>query len=484
MSQPVVSAIVMAAGKGTRLKSETPKVLHALFGRPLLAWVLEGLSQAKLSVQQTLVVVGHQKNQVNDILRQLAVDFTSVNLGASVTQEPQLGTGHAIQQVKAGCSKDALKTLDATSVLILSGDVPLLTAQSLERLVDAHVSGACDLSLLVAHLDNPSGYGRVLMQPGTQPGEKRVEKIVEEKDASPVEKLVMTVNTGIYCLNWKTISPLLDLLSANNAQGEFYLTDVIALAVERGLKVNAVHLDDALEMCGINHRLDLSLCHEILHQRTVARLMDNGVTVLQPASSMLSPQIQVGADTVIYPGCTMGGAITIGKGCEIGPQVTLTGPVHIGDNSRVLHSVIKNTVIGSRTSVGPFAHLRDGAVLSDEVRIGNFVEVKNTEIASGSNAAHLAYLGDATLGSGVNIGAGTIIANYDPIRKQKHHTVIENDVKIGCNSVLVSPVTVAEGACVAAGSVITHNVSPWSLAIARGRQQELADWVKKVKSTV
>ena len=471
-----VSAIVMAAGKGTRLKSKTPKVLHQLFGQPLLGWVLESLQSLSQSIKirNTWVIVGHEREQVNRGLECMALSYPDIHLQTSVVQEPQLGTGHAVQQVKNAVSKIS------GPVLILSGDVPLLRTESLQSLIEQFDKSESDLTLMAAHLDSPAGYGRVLVDPESQ----QVQKIVEEKDASPVEKLVTLVNTGIYCIRWETIAPLLDKLSSNNAQGEFYLTDVIAHAVENGLKVTWTQLDDPLEMCGINQRLDLSICHEVLHQRAVANLMQQGVTFLHPGSTLISPKAKIAPDTVVYPGCVIDSDVVVGENCEIGPHTTLKGKIRIGDNCQVVQSYMSNTTVEDHCYIGPFAHLRDQSIISHHVRVGNFVEVKNATIGHHSAAAHLAYLGDVTLGVDVNIGAGTIVANFDPIRDLKHRSTLEDGSKIGCNSVIVSPVTVSERACVAAGSVITQDVESWDLAIARGRQSVIPGWVKKIKESM
>lgn len=460
-----MNAIILAAGQGTRLKSPTPKVLHKLFGKSLLERVLRTLE--KVSIQQVYLVLGHGRTEVQSAVQ-------SWNLSCPifpVVQEPQLGTGHAVQQVKLA----AANTLNG-DVLIATGDAPLFTPDSLQALIETHRQSGNALSLLVADLESPTGYGRVLTDGG------RILGIVEEKDACPEEKAVKTVNTGVYCIDWETISPLLDKISSQNAQGEFYLTDVVALAVAERLPVGGVWLKDSREMLGVNSRADLALCHQVLNIRTQADLMAAGVTILDPGQTMISPEVQIGQDSVIYPGCYLEGDILVGSRCEIGPQTTLVGRVSIGDDSSVIHSRVKDSTIGSGTTVGPFAHLRDGTALSDHVRVGNFVEVKNTRISHHSNAAHLAYLGDADLGSEVNMGAGSITANYDPIRDTKHKTVIEDGVKVGCNAVLVAPLTVSHDSCVAAGSVITKNVDPWDLAIARPKQTQIPQWVAKIKN--
>lgn len=466
MDQAALNVIVLAAGKGTRLKSETPKVLHSLFEKPLIERVLGSVADLKamgLPVSQTVVVVGHERQQVEAALSGL--DFIETR---TVIQEPQLGTGHAVQMVRQA---DGIQ-LDG-DVLVLSGDVPLLSVASLRDLITHHRQMQNELTVLTAELDNPTGYGRVISDGG------QVRKIVEEKDASPEEKQVRAVNAGVYCFRWTVIAPLLDHLSADNAQGEFYLTDVVSMAVNKDMQVGAVQLVDALEMAGINHRLDLSVCHEILNQQTQARLLDEGVSILNPTSTMISPEVRIGRDTVIYPGCYLAGDIRIGEGCRIGPHTTMLGQVTVGDRAEVVQSHLRDSRVAEASFIGPFAHLRDGADIGRHVKIGNFVEVKNASIGEDSFASHLAYVGDATVGRDVNLGAGSITANFDAVRGTKHRTVVEDKAKVGSNAVLVAPVTVHEGALVAAGSVITRDVSPYDLAIARGRQTEIAGWVKK-----
>ncbi len=459
-------AVILAAGKGTRLKSELPKVLHPLFGKPLLLRVLDTLNC--LNVEEACVIVGHGREQVAEALN---ADEAACAVRA-VVQEPQLGTGHALLQVRQKLTDWAGY---AGNVLILSGDVPLLEAATLQGLLDTHAAQGNDLTLLAATMPNPFGYGRVITEGDS------VRRIVEQKDATEAEKLVQLINTGIYCLNWAKISPLLDRLSNNNAQGEFYLTDVILLAVQAGFRVGAARLDDPDEVLGVNSRADLAQCHEVLNRRTLNRLMAEGVTIVHPASTLIAPEVSIGADSTVLPGCYLQGKISIGKRCVIGPHTTMSGVVAIEDEVKVVHSMVRDARIGSFTNIGPFAQLRDGVEISHHVNIGNFVEVKKTRIDHHTNAAHLAYLGDATLGAEVNIGAGTITANYDPIRDIKEQTVIEDGAKVGSNSVLIAPVTVGQNASVAAGSVITKNVQAWDLAIARGRQVEISGWVKRVK---
>lgn len=466
MPQNSFKAVVLAAGKGTRLKSERPKVLHALFGKPLLMRVLDTLGG--LEVDEACVIVGHGREQVQQALDAYEARYAI----RTVVQEPQLGTGHALLQVRQKLSDWRDFQGD---VLILSGDVPLLTPETLRNLLAVHQQSQNDLTVLVATLANPFGYGRVITSGQT------VLRVVEQKDANEAERQVQTINTGVYCLNWAQISPLLEQLSSDNAQGEFYLTDVIALAVQAGYRVGLSHLDDPDEVLGVNARTDLAQCHAVLNARTLNRLMADGVTILHPGSTFIAPEVQIGPDSTILPGCYLQGEITIGKRCLIGPHTTMSGMVQVADDVKIMQSVVRDSRIGDFTSVGPFAQLRDGVDISHHVNIGNFVEIKKSRVDHHTNAAHLAYLGDAQLGSDVNIGAGTITANYDPVRDVKERTLIADGAKVGSNSVLVAPVSVGENASVAAGSVITKDVKPWNLAIARGRQVEITDWVKRAK---
>jgi bifunctional UDP-N-acetylglucosamine pyrophosphorylase/glucosamine-1-phosphate N-acetyltransferase len=468
-SDQAVDLIVLAAGKGTRLKSDRPKVLHSLFGKPLLHHVLEAFEA--LPIGQALAVVGHERQQVCNALESWRLPFPV----RTIVQDPPAGTGDAVR-----CVARSQTPPQARDVIIAAGDVPLLKSASLQQLLSTHREQANHLTLVAAQLDNPTGYGRVIVNLET--GEAK--EIVEEKDATPAQKAVRLVNAGLYCWDWQAVSPLLEHLTAGNAQQEFYLTDIVSLAAAEGLKVGVMLLEDALEMTGVNSRQDLAECHQLLNERTQARLMAEGVQIIAPQATWIGPNVEIGADTVVYPGCYLEGEISIGRHCAIGPHTQLGGRVRIGDRVTVAHSVVRDAEIAEDAWVGPFAHLRDGVSVSHHVKIGNFVEVKNTSLGDRAAAAHLAYLGDARLGADVNIGAGTITANYDPIREAKHQTIIEDRAKVGSNSVLIAPVTIGEDASVAAGSVITKDVAPWDLAIARGRQTAISNWVKKTRASV
>lgn len=465
-SKQSLSAIVMAAGKGTRLKSKLPKVLQPLLGKTLIHRVLE--VTAELAVSQCFVIVGHQHDVVRESLQSVPMPF-SID---TVLQQPQLGTGHAVMQVKAQCNDK----LSGQDVLILSGDVPLLTKETLQSLVNQHRQNGHQLTLLAASVAKPTGYGRVILNDKNQ-----LTAIVEEKDASEAQRQITLINAGVYCINWQTVAPLLDKLSDSNAQGEFYLTDLIGLGQAEGFSMGVSVIDDVAEITGINNRKDLAEAHRLLNQKTLNTLLDNGVTIIDPISTWIAPEVTIESDTTIYPGCYLTGNVSVAGNCTIGPATTLTGNVSVGHSSSVIQSQVVDSTIGQDCIVGPFAHLRNQAVLQNQVRVGNFVEVKNSTIDSDTNVSHLSYIGDAALGKEVNVGAGTITANYNAITNTKHQTVLKDGVKVGSNAVFVAPVTVNEHATIAAGSVITEEVAANALAITRPKQANIDGWVLKKK---
>lgn len=464
-------AIVLAAGQGKRLKSNLPKVLHALLGQTVVERVLNGLASVHntgLKWDEVVVVLGHQADQVQTYIERLSLPFKV----KFVLQTQQLGTGHAVQQVAK-----TLNYPESTRVLITCGDMPLLTPETYEGILSQHdVEDA--LSVLAVNTSDPDGYGRVFFDPETL----GVTEIIEHKDASEKQRQNPWVNAGVYVANWAALCEQLDNLKNNNQQGEYYLTDVVGLLVQKNKRVKAYTECESDEMIGINSREDLAVASLLLTEKANQALLENGVSLV--GESTIAPEVKIGKDTTILPNCYIVGAVEIGDNCTIGPNTTLVGPVKIGNHCQVLHSVLQNNVvIGNDNYIGPFAHLRDQAEVDAFCKVGNFVEVKQTRIGHHSNAAHLCYLGDAQIGSNVNMGAGSIIANYDPILDEKHETVIEDDVKVGCNSTLVSPVVLGEGSCVAAGSVITEDVSADDLAIARSKQSASKNWVSRKKST-
>lgn len=419
-----IKSVILAAGKGTRMKSETPKVLHKIFENPLLGYVLDNV---KNIVSESFVIVGHHAEEVTDFVQK---NYSS---SKTVLQTPQLGTGHAVSMV---CPY--LENFKG-QVVILCGDTPLITEKTISEFIDFHNSVNSDITVMSTIFDNPTNYGRIIREENNS-----LKCIVEEKDATPEQKTVKEVNAGIYCLNWDKIKDVFSQLTSNNAQGEYYLTDIISWGKEKGLNVNAYILKNSDEIYGINSRQNLATATKIMKLRKLENLMASGVTIVDPESTWISEDTQIGADTIIYPSTYIEGVNKIGKNCKI----------------------------------GPCAHLRGGVEVADNCKIGNFVELKKAKIDHNTNVGHLSYIGDSELGARVNIGAGTITANYNPLTKEKSKTVLKDDVKIGSNTVLVAPVTVEEGANVGALSVITKNISAWSLALTRSPLRVISDWVK------
>ena len=423
----MIKSIILAAGKGTRMKSDTPKVLHTIFDKTLVGYVIDAVNNTGLA-DENFVIVGHQAERVEEYINK------NYDNAKCVLQSPQLGTGHAVSM-----ALPYLKDFDG-EVIILCGDTPLITSETIKEFVEYHRENKSDLTVMSAIFENPTNYGRIIRN---QDGS--LNSIVEEKDATPEQKAVKEINAGIYCINWAKIKPAFNELTSNNAQGEYYLTDIIKWGNEKNLSVNAYTLKNNEEIFGINSKTHLAEATKMLNNKIVQKHLDNGVQIIDPATTWISPETEIGADTVIYPSCYINGKNKIGKHCKI----------------------------------GPFAHLRGDVVLEDYVKIGNFVEVKKTTIKSHTNACHLTYLGDSEIGSNVNIGAGTITANYNPLTKVKSKTIIKDNVKIGSNSVLVAPVTIEEGANVGAVGVITKNIPEWSLAITRSPLKLIEGWVKK-----
>lgn len=455
MSQDLI-AIVMAAGKGTRMKSDLPKVLHPIAGEPLLGHVL--LRVDRLGVQGTHVIVGHGGDQVR---KMLPAGVTAVE------QREQLGTGHAMMQVAP-----ALEGFGGT-VLILSGDVPLLGDATLRALLDQHREHKAVLSLLTAHLDDPTGYGRVLRST-----DGKVTGIVEHKDATPDQRAIHEVNLGTYVCSWPHLAAALKGLTPNNAQGEYYLTDAIAHLVNQGLPVASYMTNDIYEGAGVNTRAELARLQAEYNRRTAAYWMAEGVTFVSPDTTIVGPRVTIGRDTVIEPGAIILGNTTIGEHCLVGAYSQLSNCA-LADRVEVLHSYLEDATVGAGTHVGPYARMRAGATLGQDCRIGNFVEVKNSDLADGVKANHLAYMGDASIGKKVNIGCGVITCNYDGTHK--HRTTIEDGVFVGSNSNLVAPLTLHANAFVAAGSTITEDVPADALAIGRGRQVVKEGWSARRK---
>lgn len=419
-----IKSIILAAGKGTRMKSQTPKVLHEIYGKTLLGYVLDSVKNITC---ENFVIVGHHAEEVEQYVNK---NYENVK---TVLQSPQLGTGHAVSMA---CPY--LNNYEGL-VLILCGDTPLIQEETLRKFVDFHKANNCDITVMSTIFDNPANYGRIIRE-----ADNTLKCIVEEKDATTEQKAVKEVNAGIYCLNWGKIKLAFSQLTSNNAQGEYYLTDIIEWGKKNSLNVNAYILENNEEIFGINSRMNLAEATKIMTRQVLTKHMVNGVTIVDPDSTWISPDTEIGQDSIIYPSTYIEGKNKIGKNCKI----------------------------------GPCAHLRGGVEVCDNVKIGNFVEVKKSIIKSDTNVGHLSYIGDSELGSNVNIGAGTITANYNAITKAKSKTLIKDNVKIGSNSVLVAPVTIEEGANTGAGTIVTENIPAWSLVLTRSPLKIFTDWVK------
>jgi bifunctional UDP-N-acetylglucosamine pyrophosphorylase/glucosamine-1-phosphate N-acetyltransferase len=463
--QAPTRAIVLAAGEGKRMRSEKPKVLHDILGQAILWRVIDTLD--RLDLEHIHVVIGHGAKEVRTYLSACSWKTpTSIHV-----QEQQLGTGHAVLQVEK-----ALADFDG-NILVVYGDTPLLTVKTLEGLLDEHVNQKADLSLITTIVPDPKGYGRILRSP-----KGPITGIVENKDASLEEKQIKEINPGMYCLRFPQVLPGLHGLSNKNEQGEYYLTDLVSWAVGQNKKLASYVGEDWQELAGINSRVDLAEAAQILNRRTLNQLaLESGVTIVDPASTWISPEVKIGQDTLILPNCWIIGDITIGRSGVVGPGTTIKGTVDVGSGTHIIHSHVEDCRVGDNCRVGPFANLRAGTVLSDEVRIGNFVEVKQSFLGLGAKASHLSYLGDTTVGNDANIGAGTIVANYDHITKLKARTSIGDRASTGSNSVIVAPVSLGDGCFVAAGTVVTKNVPPGALAVGRAQQVHKEGWCESRK---
>ncbi len=447
-----LDVIIMAAGQGTRMKSATIKILHTAAGRPIIDYVLD--LAAEICTRQPVMIVGHQREAVQQAVGGRA---------RYAVQDVQKGTGHAVLQ--------AAPLLDgAGHVLILSGDVPLTRPETLQRLLDEHEQSQNALTLLTMKLDDPAMYGRIVRDAGGA-----VARIVEAKDASEDEKRINEVNAGIYVFDGRYLFDNLRNLSTNNAQGEYYLTDLLGVLRSAGKRVGAVVASDPIEALGVNSRADLASVEGEIQRRVVAALMRDGVTFRNPATVVIDSTVTIGNDTVVYPFVTIEGKTTIGSRCVIEPGVHLVD-VQVGDDVHLkTGTVAEDAVIANDAKVGPYAHLRPGSRLGRRVKVGNFVETKKAVFGDGAKASHLSYIGDAEVGADVNIGAGTITCNYDG--EKKHKTVIEDGAFIGSDTQLVAPVRVGKGAYVGAGSTITKDVPPGALAMSRTPQRVIEGWV-------
>ena len=452
--------VILAAGKGTRMKSELPKVLHPVAGRALLDRVMA--TARALRPATVTLVVGH------------GADRVKAHVGASsgvqfVVQEPQLGTGHALLQ-----TEPVLRGRSG-NVVLLSGDVPLLTSHTLQGLVDTHAEAGAAATVLTAVVDRPYGYGRIVRNQG------RITRIVEERDATPAQREIREINSGIYAFALEPLFEALGSINSENAQGEYYLPDLVSIYRKQKRTVTTFTIPSAVEIRGINSRTELAEVGKMVRQQKNEELMAAGVTIIDPATTYIDTDVEVGADTVIHPCVFLERGTKIGVACEIHAGTRIANST-VGDRVLVRnHSVITDSTVDDGACIGPFAHLRPGADVGENAHVGNFVELKKTTLGAGSKANHLAYLGDSTIGENVNVGAGTITCNYDGTAK--HATTIEDGAFVGSNSTLVAPVTIGRGAYIAAGSAVTQDVPAGALGIGRGRQENKPGWAEKRKNS-
>lgn len=450
-------AVVLAAGQGTRMKSKLYKVLHPVLGRPMVKHVVQQLKPLHLNKIVTIVGFGAEK-----------VKETLEGESEFALQEEQLGTGHAVMQ-----AEPLLKGKKGTTIVVC-GDTPLITSTTFEALITFHEKEGAGATILTAQTDDPTGYGRVIRN-----GQGEVERIVEHKDASEDELLVQEINTGTYCFDNEALFAALEEVSNDNAQGEYYLPDVIEILRNKGKKVSAYMTPDFEETLGVNDRVALAKAEKIMKRRINEGHLRNGVSIIDPDHTYIEPEVIIEADAVIHPGTILKGSTVIKANAEIGPNSEIENCL-IGENSVVQHSVARNSKIGQRVNIGPFAHIRPDSAIGNDTKIGNFVEIKKTVMGNGSKASHLTYLGDANIGENVNVGCGTITVNYDGYKK--YTTTIEDDAFIGCNSNLIAPVTIGKGSYVAAGSTITKDVPEDALSVARARQENKEGYAKKIKN--
>lgn len=449
-------AVVLAAGMGTRMKSKIPKVLHNIGGFPMIKHVINILRRA--GVQDIILVLGYKGELVEKVVEEDC---------RIIYQKEQLGTGHALLQVLP-----ELQRYPDGDCLVLCGDTPLLTSETLLDLKKKHDEKGAHATILTAELPDPFGYGRIIK------GHEGIGKIVEEKDANSQEKAVKEINTGTYCFKIDSLKENLKRLIPANVQGEYYLTDVIKYLVEENKRVETLMLRNHKEAMGINNRIQLAEANLIFRQRILEHHMLEGVTMLDPNNIYIDTQVEIGKDTVLYPGVILEGKTIIGENCVIGPDTRIEAS-SVADNVSITNSYLQESQVGNNCKIGPYSYLRPGTVLANGVKIGDFVEVKKSYVGEGSKIPHLSYVGDSKIGKGVNIGAGTITCNYDGVHK--HPTYIGDGAFVGSNTNLVAPIKVGDGAYIGAGSTVTKDIPPGALAVARGRQKNIEDWINHKK---
>ncbi len=452
-----IASVILAAGQGKRMKSSIPKVLHLVAGRPMLSYSID-LTKA-LGIEKRLVIIGYQAEKIKKEINDSENDITYVY------QEKQLGTAHAVQQANP-------YLIDFSGIiLVLSADVPLLQASTIQKMINYHMKHQASCTLLTTNVERAEGYGRIIRnQQGI------ISEIIEQCDLSKEQEKIKEINAGVYCFNAKEMFKALKMVNQNNRQKEYYLTDVIKILIENKNIITNIMAQDSEEITGINTRKDLSRVSQVLYQRNASDHMSNGVTVVDPGNTYIENQVKIGQDTIIYPFTIIATGTEIGGCCHIGPYSHIINSC-IGQRTRIYSSIVENSKIGNQTMIGPYSHIRPDSIIGDEVKIGNYVEVKKSFIDKGSKVGHLTYLGDAILGRKVNIGAGTITCNFDG--KKKNPTTIEDGVFIGSNNTLVAPVTIGQDSYTAGGSTIVEDVPAKSLGIARSRQTNIAGWTEK-----
>jgi bifunctional UDP-N-acetylglucosamine pyrophosphorylase/glucosamine-1-phosphate N-acetyltransferase len=446
------AAVILAAGEGTRMKSDLPKVLHRISGRPMIAYVSDAVREA--GIRRLLVVVGKKSKEMTDWLPGAQV----------VVQEEQLGTGHALRK-----SVPYLRDFKG-ALLVLCGDTPLISPGTLKALTRQHTRTGAAATILTALMLDPTGYGRIV-----RAGDS-VERIVEEKDASPEERRIREINTGTYCFNKETLFSSLPKIRRENSQKEFYLTDIIEILKAGGHKVASYQVAEEDEIMGVNTRKELADAERMMRLRIVGKWMAKGVTFIDPNSTFVGGEVKIGKDTNVYPYTFLEGKTTIGSRCTIGPSVRLVDS-RVGNGVEIQYAVIRESVVEDGASLGPFCSLRGGTRIRKGSKVGSFVEIKKSEVGEGSKVPHLSYVGDTLIGKNVNVGAGAVTCNYDGIKKNR--TIIEDDVFVGSDTMLVAPVRVGKGAVTGAGSVITKNVPAYGLGLERSEQKNIEGWAKK-----
>lgn len=447
-----IMALVLAAGEGKRMKSKTSKVCHKACGKALIEWVYDALCDS--GINDITLVVGHKEEQVRECLKD-KVKYA--------VQKEQLGTGHAVMQAQSFFSKKD------GNIFILCGDAPLVTSETISNVLKFHKQNKNSVTVISADLEDPSGYGRIVRN-----REGDVLKIVEHNDATFEEKNIKEINSGMYCFSIKCLEEALLELNKNNSQGEYYLTDTLEILIKKGKKVGAIKVADNTEILGINDRIQLNQATNILRQRILKEHMKNGVTIIDQGSVFIDKNVEIGMDTIIYPSTIIEAGTKIGKSCIIGPGSRIVNS-SVLDGAKIVNSVVFDSIVGEASTVGPFAYIRPESVIGKKVKVGDFVEIKKSIIGDGTKISHLTYVGDAEVGSGVNLGCGVVVVNYDG--KEKNKTIIRDNAFVGCNVNLISPVEVKKNSYVAAGSTITKDVPENSLAIARSRQTIKEDWV-------